>query len=180
MKNRWSNILALLLLCSIGISPMLRVGLITLHKKSIHAKLEKKWKWDAAEILVLPKSQFPDLKKGNEIYFNYDKFDLLEVSDNGDFWKVTAINDKLEKQLEKGLHQDEKTNKRSGKSSLKVVMSDWFLVQKIKLPDARGFGEIGSVFMRSDLASGYAAELLQPPERIGFRYEIVMGSTRKS
>jgi hypothetical protein len=101
------------------------VGFIGHQKFRFKKHLECGEKLKAAEILLLPKSEYKSLKKGKEIYFGDSKYDLLEVKDNGTHWQVLAINDKLEKLMEEGLVRDNSEKKTKGKTTMKLTYPDW-------------------------------------------------------
>jgi hypothetical protein len=84
--------------------PLLSALSIMYHKQYMHKKIEVQWESVLLEKLDLKKSDFPDLLKRKEIDFKGNRYDLVKVTDNGDSWLVSAINDTKEKWLESNMN----------------------------------------------------------------------------
>ena len=88
----------------IALFPLLSALSIMYHKHSMHKKIESQWESVLLEKLELKKSDFPDLLKRKEIDFKGNRYDLVKVTDNGDSWSVSAMNDTKEKWLESNMN----------------------------------------------------------------------------
>ncbi len=163
MRSPASVVIALLLMFSLTLSPLVRVlGIANQKIKFEKIRHNKECFILAAESLLIPKSRISEIKNGEEIYYHNSKFDILEVTDKGDHWEVLAINDKVEKQLEED-GENRNGNDDSQRQKSKSVSMDWMHDFTFTLNTNPDYFQIIEINFDSDIRSGFQDELLRPP-----------------
>lgn len=119
----------------ITILPVLSVTGIVFRQRQVKRMIHLQAEHVAAEELNLLASEYPGLKKGDEIYLGEKKYDIKEVNRDGDRLHVKAIDDILEKQLENAMNHQGPG--KHGKQQQKNPSPDWIslLFNIITIPD---------------------------------------------
>lgn len=114
--------LAILLFFSLTLMPLVVFVGLQVHKLHIQKEIRKQAEKFASETLLLKLAEYPVLEKGDEIYFLGNKYDIKNVEKQGDFLRVTAINDVLEKKIEAA----GEINRNTDQSVVKITFpTDW-------------------------------------------------------
>ncbi len=98
MSNKIKLGMAFCFACWLLLWPVFFVVGMEFHKSKMHDEIELKT--EMSEVLIICKKEFPQLSKQKEFDFKGQRYDIIRVADEGDVWKVLAINDEKEKWLE--------------------------------------------------------------------------------
>ena len=169
IKPNWPvRVLSLVLLLVIPCLTVLHVSAHKRQQKEVKRFLERSVGMALSEDLFLPNTtEFQYVKKGDEIVFGGNKYDVLKVTAVEGGYRVKAFNDKIEKALEDQIAQQ--CEKGSGGSSKAKPI--WFDKLQWAVNDEVDAFLGPPVFSKSidrvwamDLAKGVGSVTVPPPE----------------
>lgn len=125
-------------------------------------EVEEEEKW---EKLYVPAKDYPSVSAGDEIYVNYNKYDVISARKQGDGYLLIAINDTLEKSLEKIQNSKDDNGKGTGKFLKYTSSIDWeFVSSNLTKKPAMRWVAINMAWNRI-LPTVILQKNIPPPER---------------
>ena len=135
MRQFFQIFTCFILLISLPLFQVLSVVAVSQQRQEIanlilNFEEEEEEKW---EKIYVPSNDYPSVSSGDEIYVNNNKYDVISVSKQGDGFLLVAINDTLEKSLEKIQNSKDESSKQAGNSVKFASIIDWEFISSDQL-----------------------------------------------